>query len=67
MTKEERQVHEQGDVADNKAMARKLSKAAENASAPAAKSVRGADDDDYDDDDDWRLEMSENTGMWIFE
>ena len=35
--------------------------------APAAKSSANSDDDDYDDDDDWRLEMSENAGVWVFE
>lgn len=35
--------------------------------APAAKSSVNSDDDDYDDDDDWRLEMSENSGLWVFE
>ncbi len=35
--------------------------------APAAKSSINSDDDDYDDDDDWRLEMSENSGLWVFE
>ena len=35
--------------------------------APAAWSSKNSDDDDYDDDDDWRLEMSENSGLWVFE
>lgn len=35
--------------------------------APAAWSSKNSDDDDYDDDDDWRLEMSENSGTWVFE
>jgi len=47
--------------------AAELRKIGKKTFAPAAKSSVNSDDDDYDDDDDWRLEMSENTGIWAFD
>ena len=47
--------------------AAELKKIGKKTFAPAAKSSINSDDDDFDDDDDWRLEMSENTGIWAFD
>ncbi|MBR0403862.1 MAG: hypothetical protein IJI68_01470 [Eggerthellaceae bacterium] len=66
MVIEQREAPAQDDGNADDKPAAEIKEIAEVVVAPAAWSSKNSDDDDYDDDDDWRLEMSENSGLWVF-